>query len=104
MRKHASFKFCVGIAAAAPLLAILLGLVIILFVRSESFPLGTLVIIAAWSSLGFYTVALGYLLYFLEARSALDTIEKGRWTLIMLFSFPVGALVFWYRYVWREQQ
>lgn len=48
-----------------------------------------------------YFVIWTYFLYAVQVNDRLDASAKTRWTLILIFAEPIGAIAFWYLFIWR---
>jgi hypothetical protein len=92
-----------GLFAIAPALSVAILIVVMVGVRSATFPIGRLMIVCILASLVLYATAVVYFLYAIETSAGLTGEEKKRWSFVLVMWFPVAAPAFWYRYVWRQQ-
>lgn len=96
-------RIAAGLAALAPVIVIGGVLtVIVTGVRFESFSIVRASMVAMVASLLAYAGALGWFLYMVHREPTFEAADRARWTYILLLWFPIGAIVFWIRYVWRS--
>ena len=95
-------RIAIGLLAASPLSVIAVVLSVIFSgYRSATMPLGTIVILLAIATVIMHAGVVGYFLYLVHNDPVLDSAGKSRWTYILLFWLPFGALAYWYHFVWR---
>ena len=103
-KRSALGKFALGLASIGPLLVIVLMFGLIFSnVRSTTIPIVQIVMAIGAVSAVVFTATLGYYLYLINVDVALDSSAKTRWSLIMLFFLPFGAIAFWYRFIWQDR-
>ena len=94
MRRHVLGRLLLGFFATAPLLVAGLVLMVIFGIRSETVPLGTIVIICTIVGLVLYGIAVVYFLYLVQTDDRLESSDKERWTLLLVMLFPFATISF----------
>ena len=86
-----------GIAAASPIIVLASIALFLVGFRSPVLAMGPWVVFG--TAAGLYVLAIGYFLYRVHTRDGLTDDERNRWTLTLLFAFPVAGIAYWWAHL-----
>jgi hypothetical protein len=98
-------RLFLGVAAISPIPVLMFIAIAVIFrLGAGSTSFGGIVFVTLVASMAMYFVAFCWFIYIVLTDDNFDEGSRNRWMAALLFAFPVGAVAFWYRYVWHRSR